>query len=137
MIKLLTGQEGSGKTKKLIGMVNNAIKTTKGNLVFLDYDNNQMYKIDYKVRFMGISEYNINDDTSLYGFICGIIASNYDVENIYIDRLFNITNKEVQELETFFNKLAELELKYNVNFIMTIGKCKDDLPEFLEKYMIE
>ena len=33
MIKLIVGNKGSGKTKRLIDMVNDAVKTSKGNVV--------------------------------------------------------------------------------------------------------
>jgi len=60
MIKLIIGKEGSGKTRTLIQEANESIKRTKGNIVFLDVDNNHMFQIDYKIRFMGLKDYQIN-----------------------------------------------------------------------------
>ena len=34
MIKLIVGAKGSGKTKTMIDMINNATKTTSGNICF-------------------------------------------------------------------------------------------------------
>ena len=39
MIKIIAGNKGSGKTKRLIDMTNETAKTTSGNVVFLDKDN--------------------------------------------------------------------------------------------------
>ena len=36
MIQIIAGKKGSGKTKRLIDMTNNAVKTSSGNVVFLD-----------------------------------------------------------------------------------------------------
>jgi len=137
MIKLIVGKEGGGKTKVLIDLANETLKKTKGNIVYLDYDNNNMYQIDYRIRFMSVTEYKIVDESGLYGFICGVIASNYDVENIYIDGIYKLTNKDISELKDFIDALGEIEIKYNVNFIITVSGLADDLPDFLNKYIIE
>lgn len=137
MIKLIVGKKGGGKTRALINLANETLKKSKGNLVFLDYDNNNMYQLDYRIRFVGVSEYHIFDEIGLLGFICGTIASNYDVENIYIDGIFKITNKELNELSEFFNSLNEIEIKYNVNFIITVSGEVENLPKFLSKYIVE
>ena len=36
MIKLIVGGKGSGKTKKMIEMINASADTTPGNIVFID-----------------------------------------------------------------------------------------------------
>ncbi|QUH25783.1 hypothetical protein [Serpentinicella alkaliphila] len=137
MIKLIVGREGGGKTKALIELANEALKKTKGNIVFLDYDNNNMYQIDYRIRFMSVTEYKIVDEAGLYGFICGVIASNYDVENIYIDGIYKLTNKDISELKDFIKALTEIEIKYNVNFTITVTGEEKDLPDYLKKYVIQ
>jgi len=72
-----------------------------------------------------------------YGYICGIISSNYDVESIYIDGLLKITDKSLEEMEEFFKKLDALEIRYNVSFIFTItADGVEKLPKFLKKYII-
>ncbi len=43
MISILTGEKGDGKTKKILEMANEAIKTSHGNIIFIDYDNKNMY----------------------------------------------------------------------------------------------
>ena len=52
MIKIIAGNKGSGKTKRLIDMTNDVAKTAAGNVVFLDKDNSYMYEIDRAVRFV-------------------------------------------------------------------------------------
>ena len=134
MIKLIVGKKGSGKTKFLIDTANDSIKKVKGHVVFIDYDNSHMFQIDYRVRFMSIKEYKIYDDVGFYGYLCGIIASNYDIETIYIDSLYRITQCELHQLHNFFVNLDALEIKYNINFIFNISCETEELPEFLKKY---
>lgn len=136
MIKLIIGPAGVGKTNKIIQKANEDVKKTNGHLVYIDHKNTRMLKVDSRIRFANAGEYNIKDKETFNGFICGIIASNYDVETIYIDGLYKITKTELNDMEDLFRKLDILELKYNINFILTISRVKKELPQFLNKYII-
>ncbi|AKL96257.1 hypothetical protein CACET_c28120 [Clostridium aceticum] len=137
VIKLILGSKGNGKTRTLIQDANDSVKKTKGHIVFIDTDNSHMFQIDYKIRFMPLKDYKVRNEETFYGFLCGIIASNYDVESIYIDDLPKITGKTLEEMEDFFTNLSILELKYNVSFIFTITATEENLPDFLKKYIIQ
>ncbi|SDK08324.1 ATP-binding protein [Natronincola ferrireducens] len=137
MIKLIVGKKGSGKTKTLIHDANEAVKKAKGNIVFVDVDSSHMFQIDYKIRFISLKDYQITNEDIFYGYICGITASNYDIESIYVDDLLKATEKSLEELEDFFKKLDMLEIKYNVNFIFTISSDVEEIPDYLKKYMLE
>ena len=56
MIQIIAGKKGSGKTKRLIDMTNNAVKTSSGNVVFLDKNDSYMYEVDRAVRFVNVEE---------------------------------------------------------------------------------
>ena len=45
MVRLIMGMKGSGKTKQLIEMINNAAKDEPGNLVCNEADKNMTYDI--------------------------------------------------------------------------------------------
>ena len=49
-------------------------------------------------------KYGVGDCQSFYGMFCGIISSNYDIENIYIDGLSNIVNCTMKESAELFKK---------------------------------
>ena len=137
MIKIMIGKPGAGKTKQLIAEVNEGVKRSKGHMVYISVSNSHMFQIDYRVRFTSMKDYHVNDATGFYGFLSGIIASNYDVEGIYVDGLQKITNCELAELEGFFERLGVLELKYNVNFIFTISHEGGSLPDYLNRYKVQ
>ncbi|MGV8146642.1 MAG: hypothetical protein ACLKAK_07025 [Alkaliphilus sp.] len=136
MIKLIVGKKGTGKTKKIIIAANDSIKKAKGYVVFIDFDNRHMFQIDYRGRFVGVKDYIVTDDVAFSGFISGIVASNYDIETIYIDALLKITKKELNELEVFFSNIEVLTTKYNVEFVFTISSDLENLPEFLKKHIV-
>ncbi len=137
MIKLIVGAPGTGKTRKLTELANEDVKKTKGHLIYIDHGGKRMLQVDYKIRYINISEYEISDQQSFYSFICGVIASNYDIETIYIDGLYKTINVDIKDLDEFFKKLDNLEMKYNINFAITLSSNKEDLPEYLRKYSIQ
>ena len=134
MIKLIVGAAGTGKTKMLTRLANEDVKKTRGHLVYIDYKDGRMLRVDYRIRYINIDEYQISGERGLYGFICGVIASNYDIETIYIDGLYKIINAGSDNLEELFKKLDNIGNKYDVDFAITISCDKEDLPEYLKTY---
>ncbi len=137
MIRLIVGTAGTGKTKMLTKLANEDIKKTKGHLVYIDYQDGRMLQVDHRIRYINIDEYRISDGPALYGFICGVIASNYDIETIYIDGLYKIINAGSDDnVKNFFEKLDNINSKYDINFVITISCDKKDLPEYLKDYTV-
>ena len=93
MLELLIGKKGTGKTKVLIDSVNRAAADAHGNVVFISNDTGRnMYDIKSKVRMADTSEFEIDSWTEFFGFVCGIVSSNFDITNIYIDGTLKIVN---------------------------------------------
>lgn len=134
MIKLIVGAAGTGKTKMLTRLANEDVKKTRGHLVYIDYKDGRMLRVDHKIRYINIDEYQISGEQGLYGFICGVIASNYDIETIYIDGLYKIINAGSDNLEELFKKLDSIGHKYDIDFVITISCDKEDLPGYLKTY---
>ena len=55
MIRVILGDKGSGKTKRLIDMTNDALKTEHGNIIFIDDDKRYMYDLRHEIRFVDAS----------------------------------------------------------------------------------
>lgn len=56
MVKLIVGEKGKGKTKKLLDMVNSRVKELNGNIVYLDKSTKHMYELNNKVRLIDVSQ---------------------------------------------------------------------------------
>ena len=91
MVTLLTGKKGSGKTKKLIEMVNAALEKSNGNVVVIEKGQQMTYNIPYAARLVDSDAYDIKGEDALLGFISGICAGNYDVTDIFVDSTLKIT----------------------------------------------
>ncbi len=135
MVELIYGAKGTGKTKKIIDSANGALEKTSGYVVFVTDTDRYRGDIDNRIRYIDVTELSISSERGLSGFIKGLIAGNYDVQYIYIDGAQRITNKTLEEMQQFYDELGILSKEYNVNFVVTISRTEEDMPDFLEKYM--
>ena len=108
MIQVFCARRGSGKTKRLIELANHQQLEAKGDSVYIDDDSRPMLQLNRSIRFIDTMEYGVRDCSDFYGMLCGIISSNYDIENIYIDGLFNIINCTMKESAQLIKRIANL-----------------------------
>ena len=136
MIQILAGEKGEGKTKRLLEMANEAGKAAKGHVVFIDDDNRHMYDLHYNIRFVK-TNLVMTDQKILFGFICGILSQDSDIEQIYIDGLHNIvkdlTNDDIKD---FISEIEILSKENGVDFVFIISSKAETLPEEVKKYVI-
>ena len=133
MIKIIYGAKGTGKTKQLIDRANTDALESNGEVVFLADTNRYMYDLKYHVRFVNVCEYEIQTEIGLLGFVRGILAGNKDVKSIYIDGAHRMTNRDICDMTWFYNKLEELSVKNDMQFILSVSADKADLPDFILK----
>lgn len=124
MITLILGRKGSGKTKKLMAMCNEATQQSNGNVVFIEKDNTLTYDISHKARLVAAEDYAIKGFESLFGFIAGMCAGNYDITDIFVDSVLKIGGDDVAALVPFVEKLAKLD----ANIVMSISADKSEIP---------
>jgi len=137
MIQFLAGAKGVGKTKRLLNMVNQSVKTTDGDLVYIDDDKRHIYDLHYDIRFVETGSYPLTDCNVFIGFICGVLSQNSDIKEIYVDGLTNIIgNIDDANLSDFTGKLDILSKQNNVNFIVTINWEEEKLPEDVKRLLI-
>lgn len=136
MIQVFCNRRGSGKTKRLIELANTHLDKVKGDSVYIDDDSRYMRQLDRKIRFISTEDFGITDCNSFYGMLCGFIAGNYDVENIYIDGLLGIVSCSIEETSNLFNRLRSLSARFGVNIFININyECEDDIPEFIRAHV--
>ena len=129
MISLIIGNKGSGKTKKLIEMVNKAIESSKGNVVCVEKGSKLTYDVNYRARLIDTDHYDIYGFNAFYGFLSGICAGNYDVTDIHVDATFKIGGRDYNELTTFLSKINNLSEISDTHFVFTISADESELPQ--------
>ena len=133
MIKLIIGNKGSGKTKKLIDAVNAAGKSSAGNVVCIEKGDALRFNVSSGIRLIDTESYKIAGYDEYYAMLCGIAASNHDVTHIYGDATLKIGGG-IDGLDTFLERLSSSDIEY----VFTISCDEKDLPakalEFAEKF---
>ena len=132
MIKLFIGGKGSGKTKTLIELVNNATAASKGSVVCIEMGDKLTHDITYKARLIDSNDYSITTADTLYGFIAGILASNSDITDVFVDSALKIVGNDVVGFEAMLKKL-EFFAK-DVNIVMTASIAVDECPAGIKAY---
>ena len=135
MLKLIVGVKGTGKTKTLINLVNDALATTKGDVVCIEKGVKLRFDIKPTARLINVNEYMVEDAQSLYGFVAGILASNHDVTDIFIDSALKIANNDVAAFEKLVKELDELAEKVGVNVVITSSLPAEEASDLIKKYL--
>ena len=136
MVKFILGVKGSGKTKRMIDMANESDRTSNGNVVYIDRDRNRIYDLNRNIRLIETGEFQLENLKSFYGFLCGVISQDFDIENIYIDGQKIVSNAEDECLEVFIKNLEKLNEKFGVDFTVSCSRSAEGISEFLNSYLI-
>lgn len=129
MITLVAGGKGSGKTKKLVDLTAKALEESKGNIIAMEKGSNLRYDLTHEIRLIDTDEYYIDGYFSLYGFLAGICAANYDTTDIFVDGTFKICGDDFDELEVFIKKINPLMEQTKTNITVTVSVDANDIPE--------
>lgn len=136
MIKIHIGLKGSGKTKKLIDDVNNAISMEKGNVVCITEGNRLMHDIDRDARMVNTEQFDIKNFDMFTGLLCGIIAQNFDVTHIFIDSVFkSVPSADMSNIDELISALEKLEQKFDVSFTLMVSAEEKDATDLVKKYI--
>ena len=136
MIRVIFGEKGAGKTKRIIDMANESIKTAKGSIVFIDDDNQYMFELKNSIRFVDASEFHIDGPKMFYGFLSGIAAQDFDLEYLFIDGFLKIVHHPLDTREGRFTELEKFSDRTDVKLIISISGNAADAPEFIKPYMV-
>ena len=135
MVKLIIGIKGTGKTKALISMVNEAAEKSNGTVVCIEKGVGLRFDVKYSARLINTNEYLIFDAEALYGFVAGILASNHDVTDLFIDGALKISNNDVAAFEAFLKEVDELTSKLDVNVVITSSIPAEEASDLVKKYI--
>ncbi len=75
-----------------------------------------------------MDEVAVADAQSLYGFVAGILASNHDVTDLFVDGTLKICNHDFAAFEKLAQELSTLSNRANINLTMTVSMAEQDLP---------
>lgn len=137
MVKFILGAKGAGKTKWLIDQANNDIKEGNGNIAFVEVDDDHIFSLDYNVRLINADDYRLQNIESFYGFLCGLMAMDYDLQKIYVDGVYKVVKLNIEELEFLFNKLSKVKEMEQREIFINVDYVMDEIPEEFQKNCLE
>ncbi len=134
MIKLIVGNKGSGKTKAMIDMINESVEKSTGSIVCIEKGMKSTYNIKSSVRLIDVDDYVIKGYTMFYGFLMGVLAGNYDIEEVYIDGILKIGEQDIVGLGNLLDQISEIA-KENLKVVVTVSTDLENLTDGIKKYL--
>ncbi len=137
MVKVILGKKGTGKTKALIEMVNKAAKEeSDGSVVCIQYGEKLNAHIPARsARLIDITNYPVNSNEGLEGFISGLFAGNYDITHVYVDSILKIVGDNLDELGVALDNMEKLTKSNNATLVCLVSADVETAPEALKKFM--
>ena len=135
MINVIYGAKGSGKTKQIVADANAYAENAKGVVVYFDRSNHRMHDLHRNIRLVDASYYGLHSQRDILSFMKGMLATNFDLEMIYIDGLSRLLDCNVSELAELYEGLEQITNEHKVEFTITASGAKEDLPEFVQKHI--
>ena len=121
MIHVIMGLKGSGKTKKLLDSIHEAVANASGDVVCIEYGKKLTYDVNYRVRLVDSKEYGISNPCMLKGFLSGLHAGNFDITHVYIDNLYKTIGSDRAAGEAFILWCAEFAKANNMEITLTVS----------------
>ena len=136
MIRYILGAKGAGKTKWLIDHANEDHEGGNGNIAFVEVDDDHIFSLDYNVRLINATEYNLTNLDEFYGFLSGMFAMDYDLEKVYVDGMYKVMDLSIEDLKDLANRLETLGME-NRQIYINVNYVEADFPEELKEYAQE
>ena len=135
MIHVIMGLKGSGKTKKLLDSVHEAVATASGDVVCIEYGKKLTYDVNYRVRLVDAKEYGISNPCMLKGFLSGLHAGNFDITHVYIDNQYKTIGSDRAAGEAFILWCAEFAKINNMEITLTVSDDPEMASEEIKKFL--
>ena len=129
IMQLIVGLKGTGKTKTLIDAVNAASKETSGVVICIECGRKLTFDIKYHARLVDTEEYGVDDADKLYGFVCGMLAGNYDITELLIDSALKICGDDVAAFEEFVCKVEKITTAHKIECVIVASVAPEALSE--------
>ena len=134
MIQVIMGLKGSGKTKKLIDAIHEALASANGDVVCIEYGKKLTYDVNYRVRLVDSEEYGITNPDMLKGFLSGLHAGNFDITNVFIDNLYKTIGNDRAAGEEFIAWCDKFAQANNMKITITVSEDPANLSEAVKQF---
>lgn len=131
MVSLIIGNKGSGKTKRLIALINEALEKSNGTVVCIEKSPLLTYEVSHKARLIETERFDVEGCDAFYGMVCGIIAQDHDITDIFVDATFKIVGRDYDAFAELIKKISKVSAESDTNFVFTVSEDESKLPAAL------
>ena len=135
MIHVIMGLKGTGKTKKLIDGIQEAVAKSQGDVVCIEYGKKLTYDVTYKVRLVDSQEYGIKSVEMLKGFLSGLHAGNFDITHVFIDNLYKTIGTDLAAAEDFVAWCAKFAADNSMEITVSISEDPANASDAMKQYI--
>jgi 5'-3' exonuclease len=83
-----------------------------------------------------VPEFMVETPEEFIGFISGIISQDRDLQQVYLDSFLSISGLEDKDITETVSKLDKLSEKFGIDFILSVSKDEDELPESVRSKIV-
>lgn len=136
MVQFVVGNIGKGKTKHLLNKVNEEVKYTSGNIVYIDNTSKHMYDLNNKIRLINVTDYLISNASEFIGFLSGIISQDNDLHKVYLDSFMEAACITKDNLHEVVDKLELISNKFSVDLLLCLTMEEAEVPEQIKNKIL-
>lgn len=128
MVRLLIGHKGSGKTKQMIELANEAVEHANGSIIFINKNQRLMFDLKYAIRVICMEDFfHVTNSDEYIGFLYGVISSDHDIETIFIDSILKHADFKLGDLPEFIDRLKDISKNYGMDFVVSVSADKEEM----------
>ncbi|MEA4922215.1 MAG: hypothetical protein VB031_02475 [Eubacteriaceae bacterium] len=128
MVKLLVGHKGSGKTKQMIELANAAAENNSGSVIFINKNHRLNTELNHDIRVVCMEDFpHITNSDEYIGFLYGIISSNHDIDELYIDGILKHADVSLGNLPEFIDRLKKISEMFELDFVVSLSAEKEEM----------
>ena len=131
MVSLIIGNKGSGKTKRLIALINEALEKSNGTVVCIEKSPLLTYEVSHKARLIETERFDLEGCDAFYGMVCGVIAQDHDITDVFVDATFKIIGRDYDAFAALIKKISKVSAESETNFVFTVSEDESKLPASL------
>ncbi|MGN0527364.1 MAG: hypothetical protein ACI4IF_08000 [Acutalibacteraceae bacterium] len=128
MISLIIGNKGSGKTKRLISLINDAVASSNGTVVCIEKSPLLTTEVTHKARLIETESYGVEGADAFYGMVCGVLAQDHDITDLFVDATFKIIGRNYDEFAALLKKLSKVANETDTKIVFTVSEDEANLP---------
>ena len=137
MVQIIMGLKGSGKTKRLVELVREAVNEDSGDVVCIEKERKLTFDIPYQARLIEAGSYDVGSYEFLKGLICGVHAGNYDITHFFIDNFYKLVNdKSPDALEHFLVWLDKFSEAEKISFVISVSADPATVSEKVRSFIL-